>query len=77
MSAVPATQDYREVSRPGPRTKLVAILVILALAGLALYAVYAPPTRVALPGGGHAQPVRTVPAVPQGEPEGEGGEGGD
>ncbi len=79
MSAGATTSAPRAVARPGARTRFAAVLVVIALAALALYAVFAPPTTVPLgPSPQHAAPVKTVPATPGGEPEEErGGEGGD
>ncbi len=78
MSAASVTKSYREVARPSTRTKAIAILVTLALAALALYAVYAPPAKVHVSG---AAPTKVAPqpapATPAGEPEREGGERGD
>ena len=59
-------------SRPSIATKVVAILVVLALGALAAFAVFAPPTRVPQLGGSggtHVTRTITVPA-PSGEPEG-------
>jgi len=67
-------------SRPSIATKVLAMLVVLALGGLAAFAVFAPPTRVRQPGGsvGATQVTRTVTVpAPGGEPEGtDGGQSG-
>ena len=56
------------------KTKLAALAVLVALAGLAAFAVFGGPTRVPASGGGsHAAPTQVLPSG--GEPE-EGG-GGD
>ena len=72
-----AAQGYREVARPGTRTKLLAVLVTLALAALALYAVYAPPTTVQVSTAPTQAAPRTAPAAPAGEQERDSGERGD
>jgi hypothetical protein len=77
MSGAPAASSYREVGRPGARTKVIAVLVVIALAGLAAYAVFAPPTRVHVSGGAQTTPTRTTPAPPPAEPERDRGERGD
>ncbi len=78
MSAGVAKPAFREVRRPGWRTKFLAIVIIVALAALAAYAVYAPPTKVSVGSSTNAQPQqRAAPPAPAGEPEGESGEGGD
>ena len=67
-----ATRQQPLFSRPSIATKVVAILVVLALGGLAGFAVFAPPTRVRqLGGSGGTQVTRTItaPAL-RGEPEG-------
>jgi hypothetical protein len=65
-----ATRQQPLFSRPSIATKVVAILVVLALGGLAAFAVFAPPTRVPqLGGSGSTQVTRTITAPAGGEPE--------
>ena len=77
MSATSAASSHREFGRPSARTKVIAVLVVIALAGLAAYAVFAPPTRVPINQArsrhAGAQRARSPPA----EPEEHGGERGD
>jgi len=55
------------------KTKIAALLVVIALAGLATFAVFGGPTRVPAGGGSHAAPTQVVPSG--GEPaEGGGGD---
>jgi len=70
-----ATRQQPLFSRPSIATKVVALLVVLALGGLAAFAVFAPPTRVAqLGGSGSTQVTRTITVpAPGGEPEGSDG----
>ena len=56
------------------RTRIAAILVLIGLAAIAYYAMFAGPTTVHVPPQPQAAPVRTAPPVP-GE-EREGGDGG-
>lgn len=80
MSAGAARSAPRAVARPGIRVRFAAVLVLIALGALALFAVFAPPTTVPLsPAPQHGAPVqKTGPTTPGGEPEEErGGEGGD
>lgn len=77
MSATSAASSHREFGRPSARTKVIAVLVVIALAGLAAYAVFAPPTRVPINQGARATPARSAPAPPPAEPEEHGGERGD
>jgi hypothetical protein len=70
-----ATRQQPLFPRPSIATKVVALLVVLALGGLATFAVFAPPTRVPqLGGSGGTQVTRTI-TVPAsgGEPEGSDG----
>ena len=67
-----ATRQPPLFLRPSIATKVVAVLVVLALGGLAAFALFAPPTRVPQAGGRAATQVTrtiTVPA-PAGESEG-------
>lgn len=67
-----STRQQPLFSRPSIATKVVAILVVLALGGLAAFAVFAPPTRVPQLGGsgsGSTQVTRTITAPAGGEPE--------
>ena len=70
-----ATRQQPLFSRPSIATKVVALLVVLALGGLAAFAVFAPPTRVPqLGGSGSTQVTRTITVpAPGGEPEGSDG----
>lgn len=70
-----ATQQPTRFSRPSIATKVLAMLVVLALGGLAAFAVFAPPTRVPqLGGSGGTQVTRTITAPAHGgEPEGSDG----
>jgi len=69
-----ATRQQPLFSRPSIATKVVAILVVLALGGLAAFAVFAPPTRVPQLGGSGSTQVRTITVpAPGGEPEGSDG----
>ncbi len=74
MSAGAATGAPREVARPSRRTQILAVLVLIALAAVAAYTVFAPPTRVPVNSGARTAPARTSPATTPVEPEG--GEGG-
>jgi hypothetical protein len=64
-----ATRQPPLFSRPSIATKVVAMLVVLALGGLAAFALFAPPTRVSQSGSTQATRTITVPA-PAGESEG-------
>jgi hypothetical protein len=55
------------------KTKIAALLVVIALGGLAAFTLFSGPTRVPAGGGSHAAPTQVIPSG--GEPE-EGG-GGD
>ncbi len=64
--------------QPTLRTKIAAVAVVIALGALAAFAVFSPPTTVKVGG----SPAKSAPAAQPapatgGEPEGEGGEGGD
>lgn len=76
MSAAPRTVVVEE---QGPRlmTRVVAVVVVLALAGLAAYTVFSGPTTVPAPTGAgttKAAPSKTTPDRESAEP-GEGGGG--
>ncbi len=60
---------------PRLRTKIAAIVVLIALGCVAYYAVFSGPTTVAVPGPTISAPAQTAP--PAGEPGEEGGERGD
>lgn len=65
--------------RPNLRTRLAAIMVILALASLAAYAVFSGPTTVPAPSGNGAAksaPSNSSPAGEDAYPEGREGGGG-
>jgi hypothetical protein len=56
------------VRRAGPRTRVLAVLVLIGLAALASYALFSGPTTVPLPASPQqAAPARSAP-LPQGEP---------
>ncbi len=59
------------------RLRIVAVLVVLALAGLAAYTMFSGPTKVGVQGPSATSPSKTVPAPGEREPEGRGGERGD
>jgi hypothetical protein len=74
MSAISATEVATGV--PRLRTKIAAIAVVLALAGLAAYSMFSGPTTVpAQNGAAKAAPTRAAPAGEEGYPEREGGRG--
>ncbi len=77
MSAAPRTVVAEE---QGPRlmTRVVAVVVVLALAGLAAYTVFSGPTTVPAPTGAgttKAAPSKTTPDREQSAEPGEGGGG--
>ncbi len=82
MSVAGATPDAARrpapsPSRPGTKTRVAAILVVLALAALSAYAMFSGPTPI--PGGAQrtTAPAASAPqAVPPRDEE-RGGEGGD
>ncbi len=51
-------------SREGRSTRVVAAMVLIALAVLAAYAIFSGPTRVPLPVNSQAAPQRAAPAEP-------------
>ena len=59
---------------PSLLTRIAAVLVVLALAGLAYYAVFSGPTTVAVTAPSKASPAKGAPAT--GEPAIEGRESG-
>ncbi len=62
--------------RAGPRTRAAAALVLIGLAALAYYALFAGPTTYSVPS--HPRgPARSAPQRPGEEPEGGGGERSD
>ena len=79
MSAAGEISAMPVAAGPGLRTRIAAIVVVLALAGLAAYAVFGGPTTVSIQGPVKVAPSRTAPSEGQAEPEGEGrgGERGD
>ncbi len=62
--------------RPSVLTRVAAVLVVLALAGLAAYTIFSPPTTVPV-SGPQATPAQTAPPPGEGEQETGGGERGD
>ncbi len=59
---------------PSPMTRVAAVVVVLALAGIAAYAMFSGPTRVPAPSEGHAAKAAPGKIAPAGEAEpGEGG----
>lgn len=58
--------------RAGTRTRAAAALVLIGLAALAYYALFAGPTTYSVPS--HPRPARSAPQRPGEEPEGGGGE---
>ncbi len=77
MSATAATQSAAPDAGTSLRLRIVAALVVLALAGLAYYAMFSGPTRVAVQGPSATSPSQTAPAPGEREPEGGGGDRGD
>lgn len=79
MSAAGEISAAPAATGPGLRTRIAAIAIVLALAGMAAYAVFGGPTTVSVQGPAKVTPSRTAPAEEQAEPEGEGrgGERGD
>jgi hypothetical protein len=53
------------------KTRLAALAVLIALAGMAAFAVFGGPTKVPASGGSNAAPTQVVPS--SGEPEDDGG----
>lgn len=76
MSDATATRAAR-VAGGTLSTRIAAIAVVLALAGLAAYTLFSGPTTVPLPRPVKVAPSRTAPPVPEGERQGEGGDRGD
>ena len=59
------------------RTQVAAVVVVLALAGLAAYAMFSGPTVVPVPGNGAAKTAPSEASPPPQDESPEGREGGD
>ena len=77
MSPTAATQSAAPAAGTSLRLRIVAVAVVVALAGLAAYTMFSGPTRVGVQGPSATSPSQTVPAPGKREPEGGGGERGD
>ena len=80
MSAAAASRPVVEDQGPSLRTRIAAVVVLLALAGLAAYALFSGPTIAPVPAGTEAPksaPTKVAPPTEEQSPEGqEGGERG-
>ena len=76
MSAARAEARAPAFRRAGIRTQVAAVLVVLALAGLAAYTLFSPPTKAPVPSAAPS-PAPKAPQVRQEERQREGGERGD
>jgi len=79
MSAAAGSQVALDGSGPTLRTRVAAVVVVLALAGLAAYAMFSGPTIAPAPSNGAAKttPNKVAPPAEDQSPEGqEGGDGG-
>lgn len=79
MSATAPGRIATDESGPTPWLKVAAVIVVLALAGLAAYALFSGPTVVSVPSTGapRSAPSKAAPPAEEQFPEGrEGGERG-
>lgn len=76
MSEAATSSKAPTAPRPSVLTRVAAVLVVLALAGLAAYTVFSPPTTVPV-SGSQATPAQTAPPPDEGERGTGGGERGD
>jgi hypothetical protein len=79
MSAAASSQVALDGPGPTLRTRVAAVVVVLALAGLAAYAMFSGPTIAPVPSNGPAKttPNKAAPPAEDQSPEGrEGGDGG-
>ncbi len=72
MSAVAGERVAPPPGGPSLTAKVCAVAVVLALAALAAYTVFAGPTTVPIKG---SAPTQSAPQAPRPEPEGEGATG--
>jgi hypothetical protein len=71
MSAA-ASERVTVPSGPALRTRIAAVVIVVALAGLAAYALFSGPTKVPAPAAPtEAVPGKAKPAAPAGEEPGE------
>lgn len=78
MSTAATSRVALDGSGPTLRTKVAAVVVVLALAGLAAYAMFSGPTTVPVPSNGAAKtaPSKSAPPAEDQFPEGQEGGGG-
>jgi len=74
MSGAAATRVSPAAAVPSLRLRIAAIAVVIALAGLAAYAVFSGPTTVSSAGPSKAAPTRTTVTPEEQEPEGNRGD---